>query len=109
MLRLRKQSLVYLVNVAHATSATRNAIEASGIAILSYVPKFSEKLKSILLSRGIRTTFKPFQKLGGLPSSSKNALKPGYRHGAIYKINCTATSVVLAKQNGGLKRAKGNT
>ena len=60
VLRLRKQILVYLVNVAHATSATRNAIEASGIAVLSYVPKFSEKLKSILLSHGIRTAFKPF-------------------------------------------------
>ena len=42
------------------TFVIRNAIEASGIAMLTYVPKLSEKLKLILLSRGIRTALKPF-------------------------------------------------
>ena len=36
-----------------------NAIEINSIAILPYVPKLSEKLKSILLSHGIRIVFKP--------------------------------------------------
>ena len=72
-----------------ATPATRNAVETRGIAILPYFPKFSKKLKLILLRHGIRTVFKPPQKLGGLLSSSKNAIEPGYRQGAIYKINCS--------------------
>ena len=33
--------------------------------------------------------FKPPQKLGGLLSSFKDAIEPGYRQGAIYKINCS--------------------
>ena len=69
-----------------ATPATRNAVETCGIVILPYVPKLSEKLKSILI--GIRTVFKPPQKLGGLLSSFKDVIEPGYRQGAIYKINC---------------------
>ena len=72
-----------------ATPATRNAVESRGIAIIPYVPKLSEKLKSILLRHGIRTVFKPPQKLGGLLSSFKDAIEPGYRQGAIYKINCS--------------------
>ena len=36
-----------------ATRATRNAVETRDIAILPYVPKLSEKLKLILLSREI--------------------------------------------------------
>ena len=32
---------------------------------------------------------KPPQKLRGLLSSFKNAIEPGYRQGAIYKINCS--------------------
>ena len=35
------------------------------------------------------TVFKPPQKLGGLLSSFKDAIKPGYRQGAICKINCS--------------------
>ena len=66
-----------------ATPATRNAVETRGIAILPYVPKLSEKLKLILLRRGIRTVFKPPLKLGGLLSSFKEAIEPGYRQGAI--------------------------
>ena len=72
-----------------ATPATRNAVETRGIAILPYVPKFLEKLKLILLRHGIRTVFKPPQKLGGLLSSFTDAIEPGYRQGAIYKINCS--------------------
>ena len=72
-----------------ATPATRNAVETRGIAILPNVLKFSEKLKLILLRHGIRTVFKPPQKLGGLLSSFKDAIDPGYRQGAIYKINCS--------------------
>ena len=72
-----------------ATPATRNVIETRGITILSYVPKLSEKLRLILLSHGIRTAFKPHQKLGGLLSSFKDAIEPGYRQGAICKINCS--------------------
>ena len=72
-----------------STPATRNAVETRGIAILPYIPKFSEKLKLILLRHGIRTVFKPPQKLGGLLSSFKDAIDPGYRQGAIYKINCS--------------------
>ena len=68
---------------------TRNAVETRGIAILPYVLKISEKSKSILLSHGIRTMFKPLQKLGGLLSSFKDAIESGYRQGAIYKINCS--------------------
>ena len=49
-----------------ATPAIRNAVETRGIAILTYVPKLSEKLKLILLRHGIRTVFTPPQKLGGL-------------------------------------------
>ena len=33
--------------------------------------------------------FKPHQKLGGLLSSFKDSIKPGYRQGAIYKMNCS--------------------
>ena len=44
-------------------------------AILPYVPKFSEKLKSILLSHGIQTVSKPPQKLGSLLSSFKDAIE----------------------------------
>ena len=54
-----------------------------------YVPKLLEKLKSILLSHGIRSLFKLPQKLGGLLSSFKNAIEPGYLQGASYKINCS--------------------
>ena len=54
-------------------------LEMRGIAILPYVPKLSEKLKLILLSHGIRTVFKPPLKLGGLLSSFKDAIEPGYR------------------------------
>ena len=50
------------------------------------LPKLSEKLKLILLRHGIRTVFKPPQKLGGLLSSFKDAIEPGYRQGAIYKM-----------------------
>ena len=70
------------------TLTTHNAVETRGIAILSYVPNISGKLKSILLSDGIRTLHKPPQKFGSLPSSFKDALEPKYRQGAIYKINC---------------------
>ena len=62
---------------------------SKSIAILSHVSKLSEKLKSILLSHGNRTMFKPAQKLGSLLSSFKDAIEPGYRQGAIYKINCS--------------------
>ena len=72
-----------------ATPATRNFVETRGIAILPYIPKLSKKLKLILLKHGIRTVFKPLQKLGDLLSSFKNAIEPGYRQGAIYKINCS--------------------
>ena len=72
-----------------AAPATRNAVETRGIAILRYVPKLSKKLKLILLRHGIRTVFKPPQKLGGLLSSFKDAIEPGYRQGAICKINCS--------------------
>ena len=71
------------------TPATRNAVETRGIAILLHVPKLSEKLTSILLSHGIQTVLKPPQKLGDLLSSFKDAIEPGYRQGAIYKINCS--------------------
>ena len=70
-----------------ATPATRNAGETRDIAILHYVPKLSGKL--ILLRHGIRIVFKPPQKLRGLLSSFKDAIEPGYRQGAIYKINCS--------------------
>ena len=63
-------------------------VETRGIAILPYIPKLSEKLKLILLRHGIRTVFKPPQKLGGLLSSFKDAIELGYWQGAIYKINC---------------------
>ena len=72
-----------------ATPATRNAVETRGIAIPTYVPKLSEKLKLILLRHGIRTVFKPPQKFGGLLSSFKDAIEPGYRQEAFYKINCS--------------------
>ena len=72
-----------------ATPAIHNAVETRGIAILLYVPKLSENLKLILLRHGIRTVFKPPQKLGGLLSSFKDAIEPGHRQGAIYKINCS--------------------
>ena len=72
-----------------ATPATRNAVETRGIAILLYISKLSEKLKLILLRHGIQTVFKPPQKLGSLLSSFKDAIEPGYRQGAIYKINCS--------------------
>ena len=72
-----------------ATPATRNTVETRGSAKLSYVPKLSEKLKLILLRHGIRTVFKTPQKLGGLLSSFKDAIEPGYRQGAIHKINCS--------------------
>ena len=92
------------------TPATHNAVETHGIAILPYVPKLSEKLKLILLSNSIRSVFKPPQKLGGLLSSFKDAIEPGYWQGAIYKkIAVTATSAILAKQKAGLKREKKNT
>ena len=68
-----------------ATPATRNAVETCDIAILFYVPKLSEKLKLILLRHGIRTVFKPPQKLDGLLSSFKDAIEPGYRQGAFTK------------------------
>ena len=42
-----------------ATPTTRNTVKTHGIAILSYIPKLSEKLKLILLRHGIRTVFKP--------------------------------------------------
>ena len=64
-----------------ATPATRNAVETRGIAILPYIPKLLERLKLILLRHGIRTVFKPPQKLGGLLSSFKDAIEPGYRQG----------------------------
>ena len=38
-------------------TATRSAVKTRGIAILPYVPKFSESLKVILLGHGIRTVF----------------------------------------------------
>ena len=72
-----------------ATPATRNAVETRDIAILHYVPKLSGKLKLILLRHGIRIVFKPPQQLRGLLSSFKDAIEPGYRQGAIYKINCS--------------------
>ena len=72
-----------------ATPATRNAVETRGIAILPYIPKLSERLKLTLIRHGIRTVFKPPQKLGGLRSSFKDAIEPGYRQGAIYKMNCS--------------------
>ena len=61
-------------------------------AVLRYFPmfqSFQKKLKLILPRHGIRTVFKPPQKLGGLLSSFKDAIEPGYRQGAIYKINCS--------------------
>ena len=67
----------------------RTAVETRRIAILPYVSKLLEKLKPILLSHGIRTVSKPSQKLGSLLSSFENAIEPGYRQGAIYKINCS--------------------
>ena len=71
------------------TPATHNAVETHGIAILSYVPKLSEKLKLILLSHGIRSVFKPPQKLGGLLCLFKDAVEAGYWQGVIYKKNCS--------------------
>ena len=70
-----------------ATPAACNAVKTRGIAILPYVPNLLEKLNLILLSHGIRTVFKPPQKLGGLLSSFKDAMEPAYRLWAIYKIN----------------------
>ena len=60
-----------------------------GIAKLPYVPKLSEKLELILVRHGIRTVFKPPQKLGGLLNSFRDAIEPRYRQGAVYKINCS--------------------
>ena len=93
-----------------ATPATRNAVETRGIAILSYILKLSEKLKLSLLRHGIRIVFKPPQKLGGLLSSFKDAVEPGYRQGAIYKINCSDCDQCYIGEtiNAGLKRAKKN-
>ena len=71
------------------TPAIRSAVETRGIAILSYVPKLSEKLKLILLSHGIRSVFKPPQKLGGLLCLFKDAVEAGYWQGVIYKKNCS--------------------
>ena len=69
--------------------------------------KLSEKLKSILLSHGIRIVFKPLRKLGRLLSSFKNAIESGYRQGVFTKqIAVNATGVILAKLKAGLKRAK---
>ena len=61
-----------------ATSATRNAVETRGIAILPYVSKLLEKLKSILLSIGIQIEFKSPQKICDLLSSFKDAIKFRY-------------------------------
>ena len=74
--------------IESATFSSQQSI-IRGIAIITYVPKLSEKLKLILLRHGIRTVFKTPKKLGGLLSSFKNAIAPGYRQGAIYKINCS--------------------
>ena len=74
---------------AYATPATRNTVKTRGIAILHYILKLSEKSKLILLRHGIRTVFKAPQKRGGLLTSFKDAIEPGYRQGAIYKINCS--------------------
>ena len=67
------------------TSATRNAVETRGIAILPSVPKLSEKLKLILLRQGIRTVFKSPQKLGGLLSSFKDVIEPDTGKGPFTK------------------------
>ena len=84
---LLNQKLKIKSDPLFATPATRNAVETSGIAILHNVPKLSGKLKLIFLRHGIRTMFNPPQKLGGLLSLLKNAIEPGYRQEAIYKIN----------------------
>ena len=86
--RLLNRKLKIKSDPLFASPATRNAVETRGIAILPYVPKLSEKLKLTLLRHGIRTVFKPPEKLD-LLSSFKDAIEPGYRQGAIYKIYCS--------------------
>ena len=92
-----------------ATPATRNAVKTRGIAILPCVSKLSEKSKLILLRHGIRTVSKPTQKLGGLLTSFKDAIEPGYRQGASYKINCSdCDQCYIGETKAGLKCAKRN-
>ena len=76
--------------VSHKSTKSRDTIiKTKAVKILPYVPKLSEKLKLILLRHGIQTVFKAPQKLDGLLSLLKDAMEPGYRQGAIYKVNCS--------------------
>ena len=62
--------------------------EVRGLAILPHIPKLSESIKFVLKSHGIKTVFKPPQKIGNLLSSHKDMVDAEHRQGAVYKIKC---------------------
>ena len=62
--------------------------EVRGLATLPYIPKLSESIKFVLKSHGIKTVFKPPQKIGNLLSSHKDMVDAEHRQGAVYKIKC---------------------
>ena len=55
---------------------------------LPHIPKLSESIKFVLKSHGIKTVFKPPQKIGNLLSSHKDMVDAEHRQGAVYKIKC---------------------
>ena len=59
-----------------------------GLKTLPYIPKLSESIKFVLKSHGIKTVFKPPQKIDNLLSSHMNMVDAERRQCVVYEIKC---------------------
>ena len=74
--------------------------ECKGLVVLPYVPELSDKIKRILHSHNIKSTFKPPQKISSILPSPKDPIDPNKRKGAIYEIPCNDCDLVYVGETG---------